>query len=61
MKDETNRQTLYRIVREIQGVADDEAISPTPYDHLYQAIASLNRAAEFVLDMNERDTGKVIA
>ncbi len=52
---ETSRERLYRIVREIQAIADDDVISPTPYDDLYRAISALNDAARFALDAAEQD------
>jgi hypothetical protein len=55
----TNRERLQRAWRDIQIVSSDEAISPTPYSHLLGAIADLEAASQFVLDMNERDGVKV--
>lgn len=51
----TNRERLERAQRDLDRVAMDEAISPTPYSHLRTAIFLLDDAKKFVLDMNERD------
>jgi hypothetical protein len=53
----TNRQRLLRCVADLRRVADDPAISPTPYQHLLDAIRAAHSAAQFVLDINERDRG----
>lgn len=51
----TNREKLEEIIRAIDAIADDDAISPTPYDYLMQATFKLREASRFALDMLERD------
>jgi hypothetical protein len=51
----TNRARLQRVMRDLQRVAADEAISPTPYSLLREALFSTQEAAQFALDMRERD------
>jgi hypothetical protein len=51
----TNRQRLQRALRDLDRVARDDAISPTPYSHLHTAIHEAQKAAAFALDMQERD------
>lgn len=51
----TNRERLQRALRDLEKVAADEAISPTPYSHLLTAATEVRIAGAFVLDMRERD------
>lgn len=51
----TNRKRLQRALRDLERVAQDESISPTPYEHLLTAATEARKAGQFVLDVNERD------
>ena len=51
----TNRGKLLRALADLESVITDEAISPTPYEHLFQAAGHLRSAMKFVLDTKERD------
>lgn len=51
----TNRERLERVLRDLDLISQDEAISPTPYSHLRSALFLAQQAKEFVLDMRERD------
>lgn len=51
----TNRERLERVLRDLDRIARDEAISPTPYSHLRTALFEAQKATAFALDMAERD------
>lgn len=51
----TNRQRIERAITDIEKVASNEAISPTPFEYLYDAARELSSAARFALDAGERD------
>jgi hypothetical protein len=54
----TNRERLEEIIRTLDEIATDEAISPTPYGYLTQATFKLREASRFALDVRERDAIK---
>ena len=51
----TNREKLAAMIPEILAIGDDDAISPTPFEHLHRAVIELRAAMQFVLDIDEQD------
>lgn len=54
----SNRDKLAQAKRLIREVSTDEAISPTPYAALMEAVERIEFAARFALSLTERDTAK---
>jgi len=58
--EKSNRDRLRRIRDEIEEIAANEAISPTPFGYLVETQELITKAMQFALDTKERDGLKAV-